>query len=77
MQGAVVARGRLHVTTSRGRLRRGSLWVEREGELRHEEFATPPGPEDLTYWPERDQLWSLSEHPFSRYVFALDRRRFG
>ncbi len=76
MQGAVVAGGRLHVTTSRGRFRRGSLWVERGGALVHQEYATPPGPEDLTYWPGRDELWSLSEHPHSRFVFALDRRRF-
>ena len=77
MQGAVVAHGRMYVTTSRGRLRRGSLWVERDGVLAEEQFATPPGPEDIAYWPSRDQLWSLSEHPHSRYVFALDRRRFG
>ncbi len=77
MQGAVMAQGHLHVATSRGRLRRGSLWVERGGVLRHEEFATPPGPEDLSYWPARDQLWGLTEHPFARYVFALDRRRLG
>ena len=77
MQGAVVAHGRTYVTTSRGRLHRGSLWVERDGVLREEQYATPPGPEDVTYWPERDQLWSLSEHPHARYVFALDRRRFG
>jgi hypothetical protein len=76
MQGAVVAQGRLHVPTSRGRLRRGSLWVERDGVLAERQYATPPGPEDVAYWPARDQLWSLSEHPHSRYVFALDRRRF-
>jgi hypothetical protein len=77
MQGAVVAHGRMYVTTSRGRLRRGSLWVERDGVLREQQYATPPGPEDIAYWPARDQLWSLSEHPHSRYVFALDRRRLG
>jgi hypothetical protein len=77
MQGAVVARGRMYVTTSRGRLRRGSVWVERDGVLEEREYATPPGPEDVTYWPARDQLWSLSEHPHSRYVFALDRARLG
>lgn len=76
MQGAVVAHGRMFVTTSHGRLHRGSLWVERDGVLEQQQYATPPGPEDIAYWPQRDQLWSLSEHPHSRYVFALDRRRF-
>jgi hypothetical protein len=29
------------------------------------------GPEDLSYWPSRDELWSLSEHPHRRWVFAM------
>lgn len=31
----------------------------------------PPGPEDLSYWGPRDQLWSLSEHPGQRFVYAM------
>ena len=37
----------------------------------------PPGPEDISYWPSRDQLWSLSEYPGRRYVYSMDRRRLG
>jgi hypothetical protein len=77
MQGAVSVGGRLHVTTSAGRHRRGSLWVGEAGRLRRYPHTLPPGPEDICYWPARDQLWSLSEHPKARVVFALDRARFG
>ena len=37
----------------------------------------PVGVEDITYWPSTDQLWSLSEYPGHRYVFAMDRAYFG
>lgn len=77
MQGAVVAHGRTYVTSSRGRLRRGSLWAEDDGVLHEHAYALPPGPEDVAYWPERDQLWTLTEHPHTRAVVGLDRRRFG
>ncbi len=33
----------------------------------------PYGPEDLHYAPASDNLWSLTEHPGSRYVFAVKR----
>ncbi|RLV50820.1 hypothetical protein D9V37_02360 [Nocardioides mangrovicus] len=73
MQGATVAHGRHHVTVSRGRKRLGRLYVGEPGRLRPVRWALPPGPEDIAYWPATDQLWSLSEHPGSRYVFAMDR----
>ena len=76
MQGAVVVEGTWFVTTSRGRYRLGSVWVGRPGELREHRWQLPVGPEDITYWPERDQLWSLSEYPGARYVFAMPRSRF-
>jgi hypothetical protein len=76
MQGAAVVDGTWFVTTSRGRHRRGSMWVGRPGRLREHRRQLPVGPEDVTYWPERDQLWSLSEYPGARYVFAMPRRRF-
>ena len=31
------------------------------------------GPEDIAYWPQRDELWSVSEYPGARYVFAMNR----
>lgn len=76
MQGATVVRGTWFVTTSRGRYRLGSVWVGRPGELREHRHQLPVGPEDIAYWPERDQLWSLSEYPGARYVFAMARSRF-
>ena len=75
MQGAVGVDGRLHVTTSAGR-RRGSLWAGEPGRLQRFAATLPPGPEDICYWPSRDQLWSLTEYPRARMVFALDRARF-
>lgn len=76
MQGAVLAQGRLHVTTSAGRRSRGALWVGPPGGLRRHARALPVGPEDVCYWPARDELWSLTEYPGARLVFTLDRARF-
>lgn len=76
MQGAVLANGRLHVATSRGRCRRGSIWTERGDRLVEQEHVLPPGPEDLSHRPSGDRLWSLTEYPYSRMVVALDRSRF-
>jgi hypothetical protein len=76
MQGAVVARGRYHVTVSHGPLVPGSLHVGRPGSWRPHRWATPMGPEDITYWPSTDLLWSLTEHPGRRWVFAMRRSWF-
>jgi hypothetical protein len=76
MQGAVSVDGRLHVVTSNGRRGRGSLWVGPAGELRRNARVLPPGPEDITWWPSRDELWVPTEYPGRRYVLAYDRRRF-
>ena len=50
--------------------------VGRPGHLREHRWQLPVGPEDITYWPSRDQLWSLSEYPGARYVYAMPRGRF-
>jgi len=76
MQGAAVVDGRWYVTTSRGRFRLGSLWTGRPGDLKEHRWQLPVGPEDITYWPRYDELWSLSEYPWARYVYAMPRRRF-
>jgi hypothetical protein len=75
MQGAVSVGRSLYVTQSHGRRRRGSLWVGRPGQFTEYAGALPPGPEDLSYWPSRDQLWSVSEHPPLRFVYPIDRAR--
>jgi hypothetical protein len=77
MQGATVVDGTWYVTTSSGPFRLGSVWSGRPGALRRHRFAMPVGPEDITYWPSTDELWSLSEYPAHRYVFAMPRTRFG
>jgi hypothetical protein len=63
------------VTTSSGRYRRGSLWSGGT-ELLRRPRTLPVGPEDLSWWPSTDRLWSLTEYPGSRMVFTVDRRRF-
>ena len=75
-QGAVVVRGQWYLTTSAGPYRLGSVWAGTPGDLVRHRFAAPVGPEDITYWPSTDELWSLSEYPRHRYVFAMPRRRF-
>jgi hypothetical protein len=77
MQGAVLVGGRLHLSTSAGLRGRGSLWTGRPGHLHRHAKVLPPGPEDLTHWPSRDELLTLTEYPRRRVVLALDRRRFG
>lgn len=77
MQGAVVAHGHWHITTSHGPWTPGSVWTGTPGEQLHRHrWATPMGPEDISYWPGSDELWSVSEHPRRRWVFAMRRRWF-
>jgi hypothetical protein len=69
MQGAVRRGDRYLATVSHGSRRLGSLYVGRSGALQRHRFATPVGPEDLT-WSD-GLLWSVSEHPGRRRIFAL------
>lgn len=72
MQGAVIADGRLCVSQSKGSRVGGSLWSGPVGLLSEYVEALPPGPEDLSYWPSQNRLWSVSEWPGRRYVYAVD-----
>lgn len=76
MQGAAVARGRWHLTASRGPWVPGSVFTGRPGDFREHRWATPMGPEDLSSWPERDELWSVSEHPRRRWIYSMRRSWF-
>jgi hypothetical protein len=77
MQGVAIVRGRFYVTTSRGRWRLGSVEVGEPGAFRTHRQATPVGPEDLCYWEDDgDRLWSLTEYPTRRFVFAMKRSTF-
>ncbi|WP_310964811.1 hypothetical protein [Nocardioides terrisoli] len=74
LQGAAIIDGTYYLTSSRGRRRLGRLHVGKPGALKTIARALPPGPEDLTYWPSTDMLWSLSEHPGRRFVFCMARQ---
>ncbi|KAA1426028.1 hypothetical protein [Nocardioides antri] len=75
MQGTAVVDGTYFVTSSHGRTTYGHVHIGTPGAFRTQRWATPPGPEDLVYWPQTDLLWSLSEHPGLRWVFGMSRSR--
>lgn len=72
MQGVACVDGTYYVSTSNGRYGRGHLWVggPARGFRRHR-WVLPAGPEDLSAQPSRGLLWSLTEWPGRRAVFAL------
>ena len=76
MQGATVVGDTYYVTSSRGRYRLGRMYVGEPGRFRTFPRALPVGPEDISYWPSTDRLWSLTEYPGRRFVFAMDRAQF-
>ena len=76
MQGACVVGDTYYVTSSRGRYRLGQVHVGQPGSFRSFQRALPVGPEDISYWPGTDLLWSLSEYPGRRFVFSLKRSQF-
>ena len=42
------------------------------GRLTKHAGVLPVGPEALTAWPERGELWTLTEYPGLRFVVAVD-----
>jgi hypothetical protein len=74
MQGTAVVDGTYFVTSSHGSSY-GHMHVGTPAAFHTKRWATPPGPEDIVYWPETDLLWSVSEHPGRRWVFAMNRSR--
>jgi len=77
MQGVAVVDGRWYLATSAGRFLRGSMHVGEPGALRRRPRVLPVGVEDLSHWPSRDELWTLTEYPGRRCVLAMDRARLG
>lgn len=75
MQGAAIVNGRWYVTSSRGSKGLGALYVGTPGRFKGYRWALPVGPEDISYWPSTDRLWSVTEHPFLRWVFSVKRSR--
>jgi hypothetical protein len=76
MQGAAVVEGRYFITVSHGPWGLGAVMSGLPGSFRRYRWATPMGPEDLTYHPPTESFWSVSEHPGRRWVFAMDRAYF-
>ncbi|HEX6149855.1 hypothetical protein [Nocardioides sp.] len=76
MQGAVTAKGRYYITVSRGTHWPGTVFVGKPGSLTKRPLAVPVGPEDISYWPSTDRLWSLTEHPGRRWLFSMKRNWF-
>lgn len=72
MQGATLVEGTWVITASNGKGKPGDLWVGQPGDYVRHAGVLPTGPEDVTYWPQRRQLWSLTEWPRQRWVYAID-----
>ena len=75
-QGAAVVGDTWYLTASTGPRVPGSVYVGQPGSWRRHRWATPMGPEDVTWWPSTDLLWSLTEHPRRRWVFSMRRSWF-
>ncbi|MBO4209098.1 hypothetical protein GSF22_24320 [Micromonospora echinofusca] len=72
MQGATAINGKFYLSTSDGDTNRGDLATFRPGgAVTMHTDSLPIGPEDLSYWASRDQLWSATEYAGSRSVFAV------
>lgn len=67
-QGVVRTGDRLHLTASHGTRGLGSLWTGAAGSLRERQLALPMGVEDLAYDAARDRLWTVTEHPWRRWI---------
>lgn len=76
MQGAVVADGQWALTSSNGEGNPGDLWTGRPGRFGRHRGVLPTGPEDITWLPQRRQLWTLTEWPGRRWVYAIDADRW-
>lgn len=76
MQGCTVVGDRYYITKSRGPYAPGSMVVGRPGKFTEHRFATPFGPEDISYWPSTDTFWSVSEHPRRRWIYSMKRSWF-
>ena len=70
-QGVAAVGERIYLTVSHGQGGFGSLYAGAPGAFHHHRFATPMGPEDLSVWPSRRELWTVTEHPHRRWLVAL------
>lgn len=76
MQGVARAGGRVHVSVSRGPWVPGTMLVGRPGAFRTHRRALPMGPEDLDHRASDDTLWTVTEHPWRRWIVQVRRSWF-
>jgi hypothetical protein len=70
IQGALSHKGRWYLSQAASSTKNGSLLVVSAGQpAQVKKF--PVGPEDLTCWNEKNQLWSLTEYKGRRVLFAV------
>lgn len=74
MQGINRVAGTYYASVSLGPFLPGSIYVGMPGDFRGRHAALPMGPEDVSYDPATDRLWSLSEYPRLRWIVAMERR---
>lgn len=71
MQGAVSVNGTFYINRSNGSSTRGDVFTWVPGNYADPHNGTTPiGPEDLSYWGPKGQLWGSSEYPGKRYIYA-------
>lgn len=76
MQGATIVGNSWIITASAGEGVPGDLWVGRPGKYTRHRGVLPTGPEDVSYWPQRRQVWTSTEWPGHRWVFGIDIDRW-
>ena len=76
VQGAVSAAGAYYLSRSRGEDTHGQLipatpdaGTLKPGTARRAGI----GPEDLSYWPGRDEIWTVTEHAGRRMLYGVPR----
>ncbi|GAA4213821.1 hypothetical protein [Actinocatenispora rupis] len=77
VQGGVAHGGRFFLSRSNGTTNYSGLVTFTAGTapaLASE--SMPVGTEDLAYWPGRDEVWTLCEHPGKRFVLAVRASAF-
>ncbi|MFC4533362.1 hypothetical protein [Sphaerisporangium dianthi] len=70
IQGALSRKGRWYLSQAASSVKNGSLLVVADGQP-PQVRRFPIGPEDLTCWNEKNQLWSLTEFRGRRVLFAV------
>lgn len=76
MQGVAKAAGRLYVSVSQGPWKPGTALVGQPGAFARHARAFPMGPEDLDHRASDDTLWTVTEHPWRRWIVQAPRSWF-